>query len=317
MSRYKDVSRQVFGIFHDYTPLVQGLSLDEAFLDVTASQSLHGDVVAIARAIKARVLAQTGCTASVGVAPNKLVAKIGSDLNKPDGLVVITPDCLHAVLDPLSVRRLPGLGRKLGGRVEQAGLSTLGELRRAPDAVLWPLFGRDSKRMRDRAGGIDDRPVLADWDEQSISAEETFGTDISDPARLMAELAQLADRAATRLRDKELNAACVTVKIRRADFQTYTRQRRFEPPSNDTRLILRIAAPLLRHWLTEQPRAKIRLLGVGISHLTHAQQPDLFAATSDARTTALDSALDRIRERFGTQAVRRGSSLPADPLEPD
>ncbi len=312
MARYKEVSAQIFTIFHEFTPLVQGLSLDEAFLDVTASQSLRGDAVTIARTIKAQIAATTACSASVGVAPNKLVAKIGSDLDKPDGLTVITADRVHAVLDPLSVRRLPGLGRKLGARVEQAGIRTLGELRRAPDAVLWPLFNRDTARMRDRASGIDDRPVVAAWEEQSISAEETFAVDIGDRARLSAELAQLADRAGARLRHKGLQAACVTVKIRSGDFQTFTRQRRFTPPTNDSRLLAGLADTLLRAWLGENPSAKIRLLGASVSQLAPAEQLDLFGATQRPEATALDGTLDRIRERFGTQAVRRGSSLPAD-----
>ncbi|HKZ72646.1 MAG TPA: DNA polymerase IV, partial [Steroidobacteraceae bacterium] len=174
MQRYAQVSRQVFAVFHELTPLVQGLSLDEAFLDVTASEALKGDAVSIARAIKQRIFTTTALTASVGVAPNKLVAKIASDLDKPDGLTIVTPDRIHAVLDPLSVRRLPGLGRKTGEKVERAGIETLGELRRAPDAVLWPIFGRYTQRVRDRAAGIDDRPVHADWEEKSISAEDTF-----------------------------------------------------------------------------------------------------------------------------------------------
>src|SRR3979490_1774142 len=158
MQRYQDVSRVVFGVFHEVTPLVQGLSLDEAFLDVTASQELLGGAVDIARRIKRRIRELTGLSASVGVAPNKLVAKIASDLMKPDGLTVAAAERVRAVLDPLSVRRLPGLGRKTGARVEAAGIDTFGELRSAPDAVLWPLFGRYSAWIRERASGIDDRP---------------------------------------------------------------------------------------------------------------------------------------------------------------
>src|SRR5215475_5935750 len=137
MARYQEVSRTVFGVFHEFTPLVQGLSLDDAFLDVTASQELMGGAVEIARRIKQRIRELTGLTASVGVAPNKLVAKIASDLAKPDGLSVVEPGRVRAVLDPLSVRRLPGLGRKTGAKVEAASIATLGELRSAPDAVLW------------------------------------------------------------------------------------------------------------------------------------------------------------------------------------
>jgi DNA polymerase-4 len=315
MSVYREASHQVFAIFHEYTPVVEGLSLDEAFLDVTASLALKGDAVSIARGIKQKILAVTGLTASVGVAGNKLVAKIGSDLNKPDGLTVVDAGNLRATLDPLSVRRLPGLGRKLGERVEAAGLMTLGQLRIAPDPVLWPIFGRDSQRMRERAAGIDDRPVMSEWDEKSISAEETFFTDLTDHARMQAEVLRLADRAGTRMRAQNLATGCVQVKIRRADFTTFTRQKRFEPSTTDSRTIAKIAAELLAAWLGEQPRAKVRLLGVGVNHLHVADQMDLFAGGGDApaagpTATALDATVDLIRERFGTLAVRRGSALP-------
>jgi DNA polymerase-4 len=311
MSVYRDVSHQVFAIFHDYTPVVEGLSLDEAFLDVTGSLALKGDAINIARGIKQRIRDTTQLGASVGVAPNKLVAKIASDLEKPDGLTVITHDNMHAVLDPLTVRRLPGLGRKLGERVEAAGIATLGELRRAPDAQLWPIFGRDSQHMRERAAGIDERPVISEWDEKSISAEETFFSDLSDPARMQAEVLRLADRAGARMRAQNLATGCVQVKIRRADFTTFTRQKRFEPSTTDSRTIAKIAAELLSTWLAEQPRARVRLLGVGVNHLHAADQMDLFAApTAPAGNTALDTAVDLIRERFGNYAVRRGSALP-------
>jgi DNA polymerase-4 len=315
MSVYREVSHQVFAVFHEYTPVVEGLSLDEAFLDVTASLSLKGDAVSIARAIKQQIQAITRVTASVGVASNKLVAKIASDMEKPDGLTVIDAGNMRARLDPLSVRRLPGLGRKLGERVEAAGLRTFGELRVATDAVLWPIFGRDSQRMRERAAGIDDRPVMSEWDEKSISAEETFFADLADPARMRAEVLRLADRASQRMRAQNLAAGCVQVKIRRADFTTFTRQKRFEPSTTDSRTIAGIAGDLLTAWLAEQPRAKVRLLGVGVNHLHAADQMDLFgnpAAEPGAPSVAgaLDSTVDRIRERFGNMAVRRGSALP-------
>src|SRR5688572_17677370 len=322
MSVYREVSHQVFRVFHEYTPVVEGLSLDEAFLDVTASLALKGDAVSIARGIKDRIRAQTELGASVGVAPNKLVAKIGSDLNKPDGLTVVDASNMRATLDPLSVRRLPGLGRKLGERVEAAGLTTFAQLRTAPDSLLWPIFGRDSQRMRDRASGIDDRPVMSEWDEKSISAEETFFTDLGDAARMESEVMRLADRAGSRMRAQNLATGCVQVKIRRADFTTFTRQKRFEPSTTDSRTIARVAVELLRSWLEEQPRTRVRLLGVGVNHLHAADQMDLFAspaavATANPSTTALDAAVDQIRERFGTLAPRRGSALPEARSEDD
>jgi DNA polymerase-4 len=309
MQVYKDVSGQIFEVFHQFTPIVEGLSLDEAFLDVTASRALLGDAVAIARSIKERIQRVTRLTASVGVAPNKLVAKIASDLKKPDGLTVVTPQTIHQVLDPLSVRRLPGLGRKMGAQVEEAGIQTFAELRSASDAVLWPLFGKYTRRIRERASGIDDRAVVADADEKSISAEDTFATDIAEPRRLQAELTRLADRTCTRLRSKSLVAGCVTVKIRRQDFTTFTRQRRVTPATNDSRAIGLVARELLSTWLGEHRGARIRLLGVGVSQLTLAEQLDLFSAPTPNAASKLDGALDAIRQKFGSQALTRAGNL--------
>jgi DNA polymerase-4 len=309
MQHYKNASNQIFEIFGAFTPAVEGLSLDEAFLDVTASRELMGDPVAIARAIKTRIQRTTQLTASVGVAPNKLIAKIASDLRKPDGLTVVTPETTREILDPLSVRRLPGLGRKTGAKVEELGIHTFAELRAAPDAVLWPLFGKYTHRLRERAAGIDDRPVLADLEEKSISAEDTFSVDIADPARLQSELARLADLTCTRLRSKSLVAGCVTVKIRRQDFTTYTRQRRISPTTNETRTITGVARELLATWLAENPRAKVRLLGVGVSQLSEADQLDLFHAPAPNASSALDDALDTIRKKFGPGALKRAGSL--------
>lgn len=308
MSRYKEVSGQVFAIFHEVTPIVQGLSLDEAFLDVTDSASLLGDAVTIARRIKSRIREVTGLTASVGVAPNKLVAKIASDLAKPDGLTVVAADRVHEVLDPLSIRRLPGLGRKMGVQVEQRGIQTFFQLRTAPDSALWPLFGRYTPRVRDRAAGIDDRPVHPDLEEKSISAEDTFGRDIGDAAVLRAQLSRLADKVCERLRKKHLQARCIGVKIRRADFTTFTRRRVVAPPTHEGRTIARIADELLSRWLSENPGEKLRLLGVVLSDLSTATQLGLFEDTPP-HTSRLDAALDEVRARFGSQALRRGNTI--------
>jgi DNA polymerase-4 len=307
MQRYQEVSRQVFGVFQQFTPLVQGLSLDEAFLDVTGSQQLWGGALEIALRVKRRIRELTGLTASVGVAPNKLVAKIASELEKPDGLVVVSAPRVRAVLDPLSVRKLPGLGRKTGEKVEAAGIRTLGELRSAPDAVLWPLFGRYSAWMRERASGIDERPVQPDLEEKSISAEDTFATDIAEVRSLQHQLARLADLAATRLRARGLMAGCVGVKIRRGDFTTFTRQRAVAPPTCEGRAVAGVSAELLARWLAANPGAKLRLLGVVLTELTPASQLGLF---EEARPQSrLDAALDEARARFGSRALRRGNTI--------
>ena len=305
MQRYSEVSAVVFGVFREITPLVQGLSLDEAFLDVTASQEHLGSASDIARLIKRRIRELTGLSASVGVAPNKLVAKIASELMKPDGLAVVPAERVREVLDPLSVRRLPGLGRKTGAKVEAAGIHTLGELRSAPDAVLWPLFGRYSGWMRERASGIDERPVLPEVEEKSLSAEDTFEDDIADVRTLHRQLARLADVAAGRLRSRGLVAGCIGVKIRRDDFATFTRQRAVAPPTCEGRAVTGVADELLTRWLAANPGAKLRLLGVVLTELTPAAQLGLFEERSDRPEAALEEA----RERFGSLALRRGNTI--------
>ena len=307
MARYQEVSAQVFGAFREVTPLVQGLSLDEAFLDVTASLQLLGDALEIGRRIKRRIRALTGLTASVGAAPNKLVAKIASDLMKPDGLTLVEAARVREVLDPLSVRRLPGLGSKTGAKVEAAGIHTLGELRSAPDAVLWPLFGRYSSWMRERASGIDERPVLPEVEEKSLSAEDTFEHDIDDIRTLQRQLAGLADLAAARLRARQLMAGCIGVKIRRDDFSTFSRQRAVAPPTCEARAVAGVAAELLTRWLAANRGAKLRLLGVVLTELTPASQLGLFEETR--RESQLDATLDEARARFGRQALRRGNTI--------
>ena len=309
MRRYKEASKQVFAVFHQFTPQVEGLSLDEAFLDLSASVKLFGAASDIAHEIKRRIREATGLTASVGLASNKLLAKIASDLGKPDGFVWIRPDEVASVLDPLPIRRLSGVGKKTAARLEEHGIHTLGQLRLAPDSVLWPLFGRFTQRMRERASGIDERPVVSDWEEKSISAEETFEHDIRKHDELYAELASLADRTCERMRARQLMASQVYVKIRRRDFTTYTRQRTFSPPTQDSRLIVWIATRLLKTWLQAQPRAAIRLLGVGVAALSPAQQLDLFSTARAPGTDALGNALDRIHEKFGEQSITRATGL--------
>jgi DNA polymerase-4 len=311
MARYQEVSAQVFEIFHDFTPLVEGLSLDEAFLDVTASLRLMGDGIVIATEVRRRIREATGLTASVGIGPNKLLAKIASDLNKPDGLCRIGSDNVHAILDHLPVQKLFGVGQKSLPAVQAAGIHTFGDLRHASDAALWRAFGKHGKAMRDRAAGVDDRPVEPNREEKSISAEETFAVDIRGAAELERQLTPLADRAAARLRAHALVAGLVTVKVRRGDFATYTRQRPVLPPTQETALICGVAQSLLKDWLRSQPDAAVRLLGVGVGDLQIQRQADLFAGI--AQQSRLDATVDGIRERFGKSLLTRASLLPRTP----
>lgn len=276
MAHYKSVSRQVFAIFRQFTPLVEGLSMDEAFLDVTASRRLFGSGVDIARRIKQLILDETRLTASVGVAENKLVAKIASDLDKPDGLTVITSANVHDRLDPLPVEVIPGIGRQTLAKLHHLNIRTVMDLRLAPDRDLDSVFGRFAGRARDRAAGMDKRPVVAEREEKSVSAEETYDVDLQDRNEMERELRRLAESTAQRLKKSELQAGTVQVKIRQSDFRTFTRQCSVQPPAVSADQIYHIASELLSAWLEENAGTRIRLLGVGGSKLSPAGQPDLF-----------------------------------------
>jgi DNA polymerase-4 len=309
MAHYQAVSREIFAVFGEFTPLVEGLSLDEAFLDVTSSRRLFGTGRSIAAAIKERVHERTALTASVGVAPNKLVAKIASDLDKPDGLVVVEPERLHEVLDPLPVSVIPGIGRRTLARLHAIGVHRIADLRSAPDHDLEPVFGRFTRKTRERAAGIDDRPVVASRAEKSISNEQTYETDLRDRHAMERQLLRLAERTAGRLRKAALAAGTVQVKIRRSDFRTFTRQKRLRPPGNGTDQIYAVARKLLAGWLSENPGTPVRLLGVGCSALVPAEQPDLFGDADAGHASDFDRAVDEIRDRFGSSAVSRARTL--------
>jgi len=314
MSHYQEVSHEVFSIFREFTPVVEGLSLDEAFLDVTDSRQLFGDEVTIASEIKKRIRERTSLTASVGVAPNKLVAKIASDLDKPDGLVVVTWDNMRETLDPLPVQVIPGIGKETLARLKRIPITTVAGLRLASDRDLEPVFGRFAGRTRDRAAGIDDRPVVSSRADKSISAETTFDKDLGDRKEMHRHLLRLAERTAGRLRAKELVAGTVQVKIRQADFTTFTRQRALRPPGNGTETIYHAATELLDDWLGEFPGTKVRLLGVGGSELARDAQPDLFAPQVAAGGSQLDQAVDRIRDKFGDLSLGRARTMDSDQI---
>ncbi len=309
ISHYKEVSTQIFDVFREYTPLVEGLSLDEAFLDVTASRALHGSGPNIARSVKRAINERTQLTASVGVAENKLVAKIASDLNKPDGLAIVTADNCRDTLDPLPVSVIPGIGRQTLIRLHAVNIRTIAELRLAPDHDLDPIFGRFAQRTRERASGIDNRPVVAGREEKSVSAEETFDVDLSDRQQMDRELLALSETTSRRLRKSQLQAGTIQIKIRQSDFQTFTRQKSLQPPTNNTDQIFGIARELLSAWLESNPDARIRLLGVGSSKLSPAEQRDLFDFGSDTAPDGVDKALDEIQDRFGSASVGRARTL--------
>lgn len=301
MSHYKDVSRQIFAVFAEFTPEIEGLSLDEAFLDVTTSLALFGTPRELAATIKQRIRETTSLTASVGVAPNKLVAKIASDLEKPDGLCELVGEKIQQTLDPLPVRKIGGIGPRTEERLKAVGINTLEQLRKAPEQDLRRVFGRYAERMRSRASGIDDRAVCTHRPDQSISVEETFDTDIKDREKLAGVLSEQVVRVADRMQRKDLQASIVSIKIRRNDFSTFSRQRNVSPPISESEMMARIAEDLLDQWLVENPAARLRLLGVGVSGLSPARQLKLFDTAPAG--SELGDAVDSIRARFGDDAV--------------
>ncbi len=309
MSHYKSISDQIFAVFREFTPAVEGLSLDEAFLDVTASVALFGAPEKIAKAVKKRILEETQLRASVGVAENKLVAKIASDLDKPDGLAVVLPEHYESRLDPLPAAVIPGIGRETLKRLSAAGITTVRELRTAGDRTLEPIFGRYTQKTRDRASGIDTRQVVSSRAEKSISAEETYDKDLDSRKQMDRELLRLTERTTARLRKANLAANTVQIKIRQSDFTTQTRQRKVTPPANSTDQIYAVARDLLQTWLARNPDARIRLLGVGGSELAPAQQLDLFSAIAEETSAPIDRTVDEIRDRFGNTALGRARTL--------
>ena len=309
MSLYQAVSEDIFVIFREFTPVVEGLSLDEAFLDVTASRVLHGSGPEIAARIKQVISERTQLTASVGVAENKLVAKIASDLDKPDGLVVITQTTCRKMLDPLPVSVIPGIGPRTLDRLHQVDIRTVADLRCAPDRDLEPIFGRFAGRTHERAAGIDNRPVVAAHVEKSISSEETYAVDLSDRGEMERELLRLSEITARRLRKATLQAGTIQIKIRQSDFKTFTRQISLRPPVNNTDQIFQVARALLVRWLANNPAVSIRLLGVGGSNLSPAAQRDLFPDVPGPAASRVDLAVDEIRDRFGTTSVSRARTL--------
>ncbi|MBT8130696.1 MAG: DNA polymerase IV, partial [Gammaproteobacteria bacterium] len=303
MSVYREVSAQIFSVFREFSPLVEGLSLDEAFIDLTelASRKSAGE---LGTQIKQRIHDATELTASVGIGPNKLVAKIASDLEKPDGLCIVSRHHVNEILDPLPVRTISGIGPQTGKRLAAIGINTIAQLRLALPDQLQAIFGRYAHRIQQRAAGIDDRPVVAHSDRKSISSEETFNEDIADPAELARQLIVLADSVSNNLRQKELLAGVVSIKIRTAEFLTRTRQRTLVPPTNDSGAIRNMARELLHNWLQENPAVRLRLLGVGVAELQPARQLGLFQKTPGS--SELDKAMDHIKTRFGAASIRRG-----------
>ena len=314
--KYGRVSKQVMEILRRFTPQVEQLSIDEAFLDVTGTEALFGSGVDVARKIKQAVSNELQLTVSVGVATNRLVAKIASDLRKPDGLVVVPAGDEPAFLEPLAIERLWGVGASTRRALADYDVRTIGDLARLPVDVLERRFGSFGAVLSARARGVGDTVVGHDDPAKSISHEHTFGTDTDDWQVIQRSLLGLSEGVGSRLRSAGVLASTVAVKIRDTEFVTITRQRTLADPTDSTDIIWRTAVALTRR---EVKGMRVRLLGVAASGLTEQQQTQLFADEDDRHRRAVEAA-DALRKRFGSRSIRRASLLEADigaPFERD
>jgi len=311
MSRYQEVSSHIFRIFGRYTDLVEPLSLDEAFLDVTGSLRLFGSAEAIGRRIQTEILTETELGASVGIATNKFVAKVASDLRKPHGFVVVPPGQASHFLQPLPIERLWGVGPKTAGRLRQMGLMTIGELAARPQLELASALGPLGAHLWDLAQGIDTREVIPEEPAQSVGAETTFPEDTADPVRIRQTVLALSEGVARRLRVYAIQAGALTLKLRDETFRTQTRSVSLSEPTDQSRDLYRTALMLLER-LPFSSR-KVRLLGVTASRLSDlmgsGQQLSLELNPVGAKQRRLTEAVDRIHARFGKGAIRPASLL--------
>lgn len=276
--RYREVSSQIFDIFHELTDKVEGLSLDEAYLDLSDATGALEDLPDIGRRLKQEIAARTGLTASVGMATNKLLAKLASDYDKPDGFVMLRPEQVQSFLDPLPVRRLPGVGRSSEQRLREAGILTVGQLRQTAPDVLGRLFGSHGLTLLERARGQDDRPVSRQRIRRSISQENTFSEDIHDLHSLRSLIDQQATKIARRLTEKRLMGRTVTLKLRSTGFSTITRSQSLPRHTADGTRIAATAWSLLEDWSGWRSAFSVRLIGVGVSGLVSSPEAD---ATGD------------------------------------
>jgi DNA polymerase-4 len=313
MDRYAAVSHAIHTIFERYTPLVEPISLDEAFLDVTGSTKLFGSAEQIGRRIKSEIREQTRLTASVGIAPNKFLAKLASDLNKPDGFVVITEQNKQQILDPLPVGRIWGVGKVTEKALQDRGICTIAQLRRTTPEELRGIVGNAADELLRLARGADDRAVEPDRERKSLSSEQTFATDLADAAILSSVLLEQVEEVAERLRRHQLKARTVTLKLRYGDFRTVTRSETLREPTNLTKRLWEAAEKVFRQWQARSG-GPLRLLGFAASGLEdeHAGQQLLFPDPEQEKLRRLDSVVDKIRDRYGKRAVHRGNSAAPD-----
>jgi DNA polymerase-4 len=309
MERYRRVSREVLAVLHEFSPQVEPVSIDEAFMDLAGTESLHGPPAAVASTLKARIAGTLRLTCSIGVAPNRFLAKIASDFKKPDGLTVIEPGQVGEFIDRLPIARVPGVGPKTLGKLTELNVHFLGDIRKFSEPALKAIFGSYGSRLCELALGIDPTPVTPDSAVQSVSSECTLTEDTRDYAALTRCLLQQAEDVAAALRLKGVRARTVVLKIKHADFRLVTRRATFALPAQSSKTLYRHAVRLLEAYPGTQ---KIRLIGLGATGLAPEdapQQVELFAAAepSGEEWETVDRTVEKIKSKFGDGLIRRAS----------
>ena len=308
--RYTQLSRQIMDTLRTFSPLVEPISIDEAFVDITGCSRLHGTPRQTVGAIKQAIVSATGLTCSVGLAPNKFLAKIASDLEKPNGLTIIQPEAVFAFIDTLPIGKVPGVGKRARGQLAALGIKTLGQVRQVDQGLLAAKLGKFGYRLIELAHGRDDSPVTTQREAKSISSETTLAEDTWDRKLLAGYLLAQSQTVAAELRRKNFKARTIVLKIKGADFKLHSRRRTLPQPMQSADCIYQVATDLLRTYALTQP---VRLVGVGVTGLQPAAMPEqaqLFPDEQyrqDQRWEKVDKAMDAVTERFGKLAVARGT----------
>ncbi len=307
-TKYRDASRRFMAILADFSPYLEPVGLDEAYLDVTGFESIHGSIHQMAVAIRQRIKDKLGLSASIGIAGSKVVAKIAAELSKPDGLLEVAAGVERSFLAPLPVARLLGIGKKTERILNGLGIHTIGELSIMPLSALKSHFGVSGELLYRHSNGIDDSKVTPPGAAKSISRETTFGQDTRDISLLKATLGYLGERVGAELRQKGRQAGCVTLKLRYADFSTITRRHRLIKATDADQTIFSTGLKLLTRALAQE-RQLVRLIGIGVSNLTESGRQLDMLDTSAQRLEQLNKAIDRIRQKYGFTAIQTGRTL--------
>jgi len=306
MPRYIAVSKSIMSLFADYTPHVEAISLDEAFLDMRGGSRLFGSCESVGREIKLRIREEHGLNASVGIAPSKMLAKIASDIDKPDGFVLVKPSDIHTFLDPLPIKKIWGIGSKTGEKLQQLGVFDIGQLRKISLEILVNIFGKSGRNLYNNARGIDNSPVKSGRIVKSISNESTFSSDQFDADIIHTTIISLSEKVGYRLRKKKMSAKTINIKIRFADFTTSSRSKTVIQPIRLGDDIRKIVLELFQYYNND--RRAIRLIGVGVGQLQseNETQVSLFDE-EDMLVSKVSQTVDQIKKKFGESIIAKGA----------